>query len=245
MPHVRLTLERPVARLTLARPPLNVFTIAMMEEALAALRGADWTGIRACVLVGEGKAFCAGVDVGEHLGATCAPMIRMFHSLFRALLDLPCALVARVHGACLGGGAELLLACDAVVAAEDATLGFPEIRLGVYPPIACARLGTAVGSIRARRLILTGESLTGGEAAAIGLATRSVPAAELDAAVAAETALFARHSAAALRESRRALLAPDLDEVEQLYLGSLMQTADAEEGLRAFLEKRPARWSDR
>ncbi len=245
MPLVRLTLDPPVARFTLAHPPVNVINLALMEEALEAIRRANWKGIRACVLAGEGKSFSAGVDVGEHLGPTSGPMIRRFHELFRALLDLPCALVARVHGACLGGAAELLLACDAVVAAEDATLGFPEIRLGVFPPIACALLGRAVGQNRARRLILTGETFTGRDAADLGLASRAVPAAELDGDVAAEVALLARHSAAAIRETRRALADVDLSRIEDVYLGGLMKTADATEGLTAFLEKRPPHWTDR
>lgn len=245
MGQVRLEAGRPVARLTLARPPLNVWTVAMMEEALDALRQTDWRGVRALVLAGDGKAFCAGVDVAEHLGPSCAPMIRHFHELFRTLAALPCALVARVHGACLGGGAELLLACDAVVASEDATIGFPEIRLGVFPPIACALLPRAVGALRARRLILGGEPVGGREAAALGLATRAVPAAELDRAVEAETALFTRNSAAALAATRLALLDLDLERIEAIYLDSLMKTADATEGLTSFLEKRPPVWSDR
>ncbi|KAF0240513.1 MAG: hypothetical protein FD180_4909 [Planctomycetota bacterium] len=245
MPLVSLRLDPPFARFTLAHPPVNVINLALMEESLAVLRRADWKGVRCCILAGEGKSFSAGVDVGEHLPPHGGRMVALFHELFRALVDLPCALVARVHGACLGGAAELLLACDSVVAAEDAQIGFPEIRLGVFPPIACGVLGRVVGEMRARRLILSGETLSGRDAAAVGLATRAVPAADLDAAVAAESALFTRHSAAALRETRRALADVDLTRIEEIYLGGLMKTADATEGLTAFLEKRPPRWKDR
>jgi cyclohexa-1,5-dienecarbonyl-CoA hydratase len=245
MPLVSLKADRPTARFTLSSPPVNVINLALMEEALTSLRKADWRGVRCCVLAGEGKSFSAGVDVGEHIGATCEPMIRRFHELFRALVDLPCALVARVQGNCLGGAAELLLACDSVVVADDAKIGFPEIRLGVFPPVACAVLGRVVGETRARRLILSGEIITGRDAAQIGLASRSVPAAELDAAVDAEVALFSRHSAAAIRESRRALADVDLTRIEEIYLGALMKTADATEGLTAFVEKRPPQWKDR
>jgi cyclohexa-1,5-dienecarbonyl-CoA hydratase len=245
MPAFRVDIAPPLATIVLDRPPLNILTIAMMEEGLEAIRRTDWRGVRAAILRGEGKCFSAGVDVGEHLGKTCRPMLERFHALFRALLHLPCALVARVHGACLGGGAELLLACDAVVAAEDAQIGFPEIRLGVFPPLACAFLGRAVGATRARRMILTGEPVSGREAAAIGLATLAATAAGLEAAAAGEAALLARHSAAALRETRRALAEFDLARVEEIYHAGVMRTADATEGLTAFLEKRPPRWSDR
>lgn len=245
MPLVRLEPGRPLARLTLTRPPVNVINLALMDEALAAIRTADWTGVRACILAGEGKSFSAGVDVGEHLGPTSGPMIRRFHELFRSLLGLPCALVARVQGSCLGGAAELLLACDAVVVAEDATLGFPEIRLGVFPPIACALLDRAVGRGLARRLILTGETLSGREAAEAGLATRAVPASGLDGAAAHEASLLTRVSGAAIRETRRAMSEVDLARIEDVYLGGLMKTADATEGLTAFLEKRPPQWMDR
>ncbi|MEK7467596.1 MAG: enoyl-CoA hydratase/isomerase family protein [Planctomycetota bacterium] len=245
MPLVSLKINPPVARFTLAHPPVNVINLALMEEALAAIRQADWKSVRCCILSGEGKSFSAGVDVGEHVGPTCEPMIRRFHELFRALVDLPCALVARVQGNCLGGAAELLLACDSVVVTDDSKIGFPEIRLGVFPPVACAVLRGIVGETRARRLILSGETITGRAAAEIGLATRSVPAAELDAAVEAEASLFTRHSAAALRESRRALADLDLTRIEEIYLGALMKTADASEGLNAFLEKRPPQWKDR
>jgi cyclohexa-1,5-dienecarbonyl-CoA hydratase len=245
MPHVRLEMDGPVARLAWTRPPLNVFTIAMMEEAREALARVASCGARAMIVSGEGKAFSAGVDVGEHLGETVKPMIRGFHALFRAIRALPCAVVAAVHGACLGGGAELLLACDAVVAGEDATIGFPEIGLGVFPPIACAVLHRAVGETHARRLILGGETVSGAEAARIGLATRAVPAASLAAAADAEAALFTRHSGAALRVTRRAFPEADLERIEKIYLGELMRTADAGEGLKAFLEKRAPAWRHR
>ena len=245
MPLVSLQLNPPTARFTLANPPVNVINLAMMDEALAAIRRADWKGVRCCVLTGEGKSFSAGVDVGEHLGPTCQPMIRRFHELFRALVDLPCALVARVHGDCLGGAAELLLACDSVVVAENARIGFPEIRLGVFPPIACALLGRVIGDSRARHWILSGEIFSGASANAMGLATYCAPESRLDEAVGLAVELFSRNSAAALRETRRALADVDFSRIERIYLGGLMKTADATEGLTAFLEKRPPQWKDR
>lgn len=245
MPLVTLKVDGPIARLTLANPPVNVINLALMDEALAAIRTADWKGVRVCVLAGEGKSFSAGVDVGEHLGATCEPMIRRFHELFRALVDLPCALVARVQGSCLGGAAELLLACDAVCAEATAQIGFPEIKLGVFPPVACALLGRVIGQIRARQMILSGEPTTGLAANAIGLVTWCAPAGQLDDAVRIAVERFSRHSAAAIRETRRALADVDLSRIEDIYLGALMKTADATEGLTAFVEKRPPKWADR
>jgi cyclohexa-1,5-dienecarbonyl-CoA hydratase len=242
-----------VARITLARPPLNILTIAMMEEIAGALA---WTatlpGLKAVLLAASGKAFSAGVDVEDHRGDRVKPMLETFHLIFRRLNDLECVTVAAVQGAALGGGAELATFCDLVVAADTATLGQPEITVGVIAPIAVLHYPLRVGPQRALQLLLSGRVMGAAEALTIGLVDRVVPAAGLAEAVEAELARFTAHSAAILRLTKRALRETlglpfhlALGQLEDLYQYELMATDDAEEGLRAFVERRRPTWSDK
>jgi cyclohexa-1,5-dienecarbonyl-CoA hydratase len=248
---LRLAVADGVARLTLDRPPLNVITIAMMRELQAALDTlAAEPGLHALVFGGAGRAFSAGVDVGEHLGATCEPMLAEFHAVFERLAALAVPTVAVVHGRALGGGCELAAFCDFVLAAETAELGFPEIRLGVFPPVAAAVLPQWLGARATTRLVLTGEIVSAAEARALGLVSQVVPEAELEVATEALLARLRGLSAAALRATRRAMWAAEggwrarLGRAEAIYRDELMATSDATEGLRAFLEKREPVWQD-
>jgi cyclohexa-1,5-dienecarbonyl-CoA hydratase len=239
-----------VAYLTLDRPPLNVLTIAMMRELSAALAQAvQQPSLRAVVLQGRGRAFSAGVDIGEHQGETLRPLLDAFHSLILDLLRSPVPLVAVVHGLALGGGCELATASDLVLIADDAKIGVPEIKLGVFPPAAAVLFPRLIGAHRGLELILTGELISGTEAARIGLANRAMPAAELESALESLLACFRNSSAAALRITRRAVIdsldrsASDaLKELERVQVEELIPSHDAQEGLRAFLEKRAPVW---
>ena len=241
------------ARITLCRPPLNVLdgpAIAELNAALAGLR--DRPRLRALVLAAEGKAFCAGVSVEDHLPGRVEAMLTGFHDVFRGLLALNVPTVAAVQGAALGGGCELACFADVVIAAEGATLGQPEIKLGVFPPVAAVCFPRRIGTARTLQLVLSGAVLEAREAERIGLVDRLVPAAELEAAVAATVAGFTDNSAAALRLTRRAVLEArdrellsELNRVERLFLEELMGTADAVEGLQSFLQKRRPTWAHR
>ena len=246
---VRLAVADGVARLTLDRPPLNVITIAVMLELQAALDAlAHEPGLHALVIQGAGRAFSAGVDVGEHLGETYEPMLAEFHAVFERLAALAVPTVAVVHGRAQGGGCELAAFCDFVLAANTAELGFPEIRLGVFPPVAAAVLPQWLGARTMLRLVLTGELISAAEALALGLASQVVPESELDTATEVLLARLRGLSAAALRATRRAMWAAEggwrarLARAEAIYRDELMATHDATEGLRAFLEKREAAW---
>jgi len=249
--YLHLTVADGVARLTLDRPPLNVITIAVMRELQAALDAlATEPGLHALVFAGAGRAFSAGVDVGEHLGATHTAMLAEFHAVFERLAALAVPTVAVVHGRALGGGCELAAFCDFVLAADTAELGFPEIRLGVFPPVAAAVLPPWLGARALLRLVLTGEVISAAEAERLGLVTRVVPAAELEAATDALLGRLRGLSAAALRATRRAMWAAEggwrarLARAEAIYREELMATHDATEGLTAFLEKRQPVWQD-
>jgi cyclohexa-1,5-dienecarbonyl-CoA hydratase len=249
----RLTLDLglPIARIVLRHSPLNVIDIPMMEELSLALAEADGRDdISVIFLSGEGKAFSAGVDVAAHTPDKVDEMLAKFHAIIRALVATKKVTMAAVHGSCLGGGAELAMICDIVHTTESAQWGFPEIKLGCYPPVACTALAALVGQKRAAELILTGRTISGEEAAQIGLATRAVPAGQLSAAVDETVEQLRQLSPAALFIAKKASYAWDsmhfdkgLARAERIYFDDLMKTADAHEGIRAFMEKRKPKWT--
>ncbi|HUG37184.1 MAG TPA: enoyl-CoA hydratase/isomerase family protein [Candidatus Limnocylindrales bacterium] len=250
---VRITADYDVMRVTLTRPPLNILTIDMMHEINAALAAAAARpALKVLVLAAEGKAFCAGVAVEDHVGERVKPMLEVFHEIFRRLHALPCLTLAAVQGAAIGGGAELATFCDVVVAADHATIGQPEIKLGVFPPVAALHYPRRIGVPRTLALLLSGDTLGAAEAQRIGLVDHVVPAATLEEVVQARLARVRGHSAAVLRLTRRAVLDGEgrdfmeaLPAVEDLYMYELMTTEDAGEGLRAFMDKRRPVWKDR
>jgi cyclohexa-1,5-dienecarbonyl-CoA hydratase len=183
---------------------------------------------------------------------TIYQMLESFHNIFRALDAMAKPVVAIVDGAALGGGCELVAACDIVVASDRARFGQPEIKLGVFPPVAAILLPRVIGEKRARELILTGELIDATEAARIGLVNYVVPAEQLEAKAQEILARLRELSATALELTRRALdiarserLEDALARVENFYLNELMKTEDAGEGVRAFMEKRKPVWRNR
>jgi cyclohexa-1,5-dienecarbonyl-CoA hydratase len=213
-----------LARLEIHLPPVNVFTAADLDELFRVVEAARDS--RVLLLSGMPRAFSAGVEIAEHVPEP-GPMERMLAAMrgaLAALVETPAVTVASVSGACLGGGAEIAAACDIVIAAEDARIGFPEIRLGCFPPAAAVLLPGRMGETRAAEWILTGRTYSGTEATAAGFATRAVPSASLE----AETrhfveGLLSRGPAAlaaardVLRQSRRDALATHLLRAEDAY----------------------------
>jgi cyclohexa-1,5-dienecarbonyl-CoA hydratase len=240
------------AWVTLNRPPLNILDIPAMKELSQAL---DRVLPESDFVVFQGagpKAFCAGAEVRDHTPERVAEMFGAFHGVFRRLARSGCITIAAVHGHCLGGGMELAAFCDFVLAAESAKFGQPEIKLGCFPPIAMVILPELCGLRAALDLMLTGKTIPAREALALGVVTRVVADDQLDASVDALLAELRMLSPAALHLTRRALtrtwrenFETRLAAVEQLYLGELMSTEDAREGIRAFLEKRAPVWRGR
>jgi len=167
-------------------------------------------GARVLVLSGRGRAFSAGVSVADHVPepARIREMLAAMRGVLEALVGAPAVTIAAVSGACLGGGAEIAAACDFVLVAEDARIGFPEIRLACFPPGGTALLPLKVGEARAADWILTGRVLSGREAAASGFATRVCPPADLRAETDRLAAELAARSPAALAAARDLLRAP-------------------------------------
>lgn len=241
-----------VAWLTLNHPPLNILTIEMIAELHTALNAlAEQPTLKALVLAGNSKAFCAGVDVADHTPERVEPMIRGFGKLVTRLHTLPMPTLAMVQGAALGGGMELALGCDLVLAGASARFGQPEIKLGVFPPIAAALFPQLIGYQQAARLLFSGETIAAEEAARLGLVTYIAADEELGETLENLLKRFRGMSAAALRLTKRAMLhgvdlggVHALPQIEDLYLDDLMATIDAREGIQAFLEKRQPVWSD-
>jgi len=247
---INLQLQPSVARIALNNPPLNIIDIPMMEELSAALKEIDsHSEIAVFILSGSQKAFSAGVDVAAHTPDKVRQMLTGFHGVIRAMIDTKKVSIAHVHGSCLGGGAELASVCDLVYTSDSATWGFPEIKLGCYPPVAATVLAAVVGQKRAAELILTGRIITGREAAAIGLANQAVPDAEVELVVEQTLDRLRQLSPVALSNAKKAIYTWDaihfhkgLARAESIYLDELMQTEDAHEGINAFLEKREPVW---
>lgn len=240
-----------VARIFLAAPKANVLDKVMVSELdrVFAMMTAR-RDLCAVVLSAEGPHFSFGASVQEHLPGEVAGMLSGFHNLVRRIVDTPAPTIAAVRGQCLGGGFELALACDLIMAEETAQLGVPEIKLAVFPPVASVLLPVQIGTGPAAELVLTGNSWTAARAAAVGLVNRTVPANALDAQLdewlrqdfLPQSPAALRHAAIAVRRRKKTVLQEELHIVERFYLKKLMAEPDAEEGLRAFLEKRPPGW---
>ena len=242
--------EPPIARIVLNNPPVNVIDVPMMDELAEALNEIETRPDIAIVIVsGSQRAFSAGVDVAAHTPDKVEQMLNKFHGVIRALVGSKKVSIAAVHGICLGGGAELAMVCDLAYTSELATWGFPEIKLGCYPPVAVSALASLVGQKYAADLVLTGRSITGREAATIGLANSVVPEVDLEHVVQDAVHHLSQLSPAALAITKKAIYAWDaihfdkgLARAEKTYLDDLMRTEDAQEGINAFLEKRPPVW---
>jgi cyclohexa-1,5-dienecarbonyl-CoA hydratase len=233
------------ADVALAIPPVNVLTADQLGELADAVRAA--APARLLVLRGLPRAFCAGVDVADHIpdAARIDRMLAAMRRVLDALVESEAVTLASVSGACLGGGAEIVCACDLVLVADDARIGFPEIRLACFPPGAAALLPARVGEAASAEWILTGRVVSGREAAEAGFASRAVApqrlAEETDSLAArvlsaAPAALSAARQL--LRRPRRDALASRLPAAEQAYRG-LAGDADLERAVREFGERRP------
>ena len=252
--NIHFRLEDRVARITFARPPLNVFNIEMMREIARALGECARRDLVAIVFDAgkDCRAFSAGVAIEDHVQDTIFQMLDSFHSIFRLLEQLGKPAIALVDGAALGGGCELVAACDLVIASDRSRFGQPEIKLGVFPPVAAVLLPLVIGEKRARELILTGEIIDSVEAGRLGLCNHVVPGAQLEPKLLEVLSKLRELSGTSLAFARQSLdlgrgrsIEAALTEQENVYLNELMKTEDANEGVKAFLEKRKPVWRHR
>ena len=241
------------ARLTLNREAqrnaLSLELIGLFGEALDRAEADE--SVRALCITGAGdKAFCSGADLGGGADGALSGVHR-YVALLQRLRTFPKPLVARLNGHCMAGGMGLMLVCDIVYAREGIRLGTPEARVGLFPMIVAALVGRNALRKQAMEMMLTAEAVPAERAVQMGLVTRVVPAAELDATVERALAAIRQNAPLALRLGRQALAETEdlgFDEaVERLCgkLNELLQTEDAVEGLTAFAEKRPPKWRGR
>ncbi|HXZ18381.1 MAG TPA: enoyl-CoA hydratase/isomerase family protein [Candidatus Acidoferrales bacterium] len=248
---LRIESSERVARVMIDRPPLNILNIDMVAEigeALVRLPAQH----EFIIFRGAGGCFSAGADVADHTPERVGRLLGAFHHVFHEMGAGHAVTIAAVEGRCLGGGCELAMCCDFILAEESATFGFPEIKLGCFPPIAMVALPRMMPGHAAFDLILTGKTISAQEASGLGMATRVVPHGELTQAVDGLLAEMKHLSPPILRLTRRLTRTAgfkdeekELTEIENLYLDELIRTHDAVEGVRAFLEKRPPVWTGR
>jgi cyclohexa-1,5-dienecarbonyl-CoA hydratase len=243
-----------VARITLNRPPANVLSIEMMEDLNSVLESLEYQReVKLVVLAAAGKYFSAGFEIGDHLGDRAYLMLEGLRRVIENLARVDKPTLAVVAGPATGAGSILAAACDIVLAgAQNAKFGHPEVRAGVFNTVAAALLPHLVGRKKTYDLLLGGQVLTAAEAERIGLISRAVPDDKLDAEAAAIIQRFSEASAPVMQFTRKGIAGgldlpfPEaLRQAEDVYLNQLMATEDAEEGLRAIMEKRKPVWKDR
>jgi len=216
-----------------------------MLHQLESERGIKWLTVE-----GSGGEFSYGARVQEHTAEMMPTVLPETHRLIKRLLAFPAPTAALVEGRCLGGGFELALACDDILATDSAMFGLPEIRLAAFPPAAAALLPVRVGTSRATRAIVTGQIQNATYWHDAGLLSMVAPQSSLidaaaqwfDTQLAPHSAVALAHAAAASRLTLRAQAEPALDRAERDYLSGVLKTSDAVEGVAAFLEKRAPRW---
>src|SRR4029453_764068 len=175
---IQFAVTERVARIAFARPPLNILTIAMMKEVADAINRVSHAPDTCAIVFSAsqpGSAFSAGVSIEEHRAETVFQMLEGFHAIFRALNTVSKPVISVVAGAALGGGCELAAFADIVIATPSARFGLPEIKLGVFPPVAAIVLPRVIGEKRAREMVLTGELLSAEAAQSMGLVNHVVP----------------------------------------------------------------------
>jgi len=237
-------------RVTFGTARGNIIDASTMAALAAVFADARATpGLKAICLEGAGEDFSFGASVQEHMPEHVTAMLAGLRQLVLGILDSHVITIAAVRGQCLGGGLELAAVCHRIVASPDAKFGQPEIALGVFPPIASIVLPERVGRAHGEDLCLTGRIVTATEARAMGLVDEIATGHPAEAALAWARTHCSSRSASSLRFAVRALrtnvtarIRKELPELEALYVRELMATHDANEGLRAFLEKRPPVW---
>jgi cyclohexa-1,5-dienecarbonyl-CoA hydratase len=242
-----------VARIMLNRPKHNVLDIDMMNELIAELEGlATDDELKCLVINGAGASFCAGVEVADHKPENVQQMIDTFNRIFELIDQLDVPLIASVHGACLGGGMELAIACDIIVAAESAMFGQPEIKLAFLPPYAAIRLPHLVGPAKAIEICTTGKRYSAEEARQLGMICYVAPDNQLADTtdklvkeIQYNSPLIIRLNKQAVKKHLGLPFPQAVESVSDLFLNTLMKTEDVLEGIKSFEEKRKPVWKNK
>ena len=250
---VKFRSEGEVAWLTLDRPEHNLLNERMLGELAAGIAAlGDHSEIKLIVLDSAAKAFCGGIELGEYTQRRVFQLLDAFHGAFSAMLDTPKPVLVVVNGPAFGGGAELAALGDLVIATPKARFAQPEIKLGVFPPLAAAILPYIAGPKLALELVLTGETMSAERARDLGLVNWVVPQDELDTKVKEVIAKVTAQSGPVLSMAKKAILGslglPLREGVRnsmKVFLNELADLEDSQEGLRALVEKRAPKWKNR
>ena len=242
-----------VARIIFTRPKHNMLNIAMMKEINSELEALiEDRELKCLVFQGEGPSWCAGVDVGDHQPEFVDEMIATFNRLFELIDKLEAPTIAAVHGACLGGGMEVAIACDMIIAGKSAVFGQPEIKLGFFPPYAAIRLPKLVGQAKAMEICITGKRYSAEEARIMGFVShvtdddKFVEGLEkLVGEIITSSPLIIRLNKRAVKQNLDKDFAGSLQSAGDLFLNILMKTEDTQEGIRSYFEKRKPEWKNR
>lgn len=242
-----------VATLTFDRPKHNVLNIDMMNELNGQLETLANDGALKCVvLAANGPSWCAGVEVADHKPEMVDDMIATFNRIFELIHRMAVPTIAAVHGICLGGGMEVAMACDVIVASPKAVFGQPEIKLGFFPPYAAIRLPHLVGPARAVEICTTGRRYQAESAHRMGLVSHLSGETDFSETVGKIVGEIKACSPLIIRLNKQAVNAHigmdfkrALSSVSDLFLNTLMKTEDTLEGINSFEEKRPPAWKNR
>ena len=249
----QLTKEKGVARVVLDRPKHNVFNIDMMEELTALLADLNTdTDLKCVVLAANGASWCAGVEVSDHKPELAPDMIRVFDALLKQIHALEIPSIAAVHGACLGGGMEVAVACDMIVASKAAIFGQPEIKLGFLPPYAAVRLPHLVGPSKAIEICTTGRRYSAEQCYQMGLVSDLMEADSFEEGLTKLVKELQHCSPLIIRLNKKAVTqhyGMDINQamasVGDMFLNQLMKTEDTQEGIKSFEEKRRPEWKNK
>jgi cyclohexa-1,5-dienecarbonyl-CoA hydratase len=251
--YVKLGLETNTARITLARHDHNLLNEAMLREiADAILIAGETETAKLIVLDSASKVFSGGIDIGEYTSQRVFQMLDAFHSAFAAMLEVGKPVLCIVNGPAIGGGTELALFGDLVVATPKARFAQPEITIGIFPPLASTILPYLVGPKTALEIVLTGEPISAERALELGLVNRLVPEADLEKTVGDLVTRITTHSGPVLSMAKKAILGgmglslrDGLRQSMDIFLNQLYKLEDSQEGLRALVEKRKPNWKNR
>lgn len=251
--NIKLDIQDGVASIKLDRPKHNVFNIEMLNELNLVLEGLTKDSEIKCVLFGgEGPSWCAGVDVGDHRPEMVDGMIASFNRVLELIGKLEVPTIASVHGACLGGGMEVAIACDIIIASRKATFGQPEIKLGFFPPYAAVRLPQIIGPAKAIEICTTGKIYSADDSRQMGFVSRVADDDKFESEVAAFlkeikacSPLIIRLNKKAVRQNLGKEMSKAINDVSDLFLNTLMKTEDTLEGINSFYEKRRPVWKNR
>ncbi len=250
---VKVRAEGDVGHLTLDRPEHNLLNERMLSELAAGINSfGDRNNIKLIILDSAAKAFCGGIEIGEYTQRRIFQLLDAFHGAFSAMLDASKPLLVVVNGPAFGGGAELAALGDLVIATPKAKFAQPEIKLGVFPPLAAAILPYLLGPKQALELVLTGETMSAERAEELRLVNWLVPENGLQKKIDEVTAKVTAQSAPVLTMAKKAIMGslgmPLRDGVRnsmKVFLNELAELEDSQEGLRALVEKRAPKWKNR